>query len=95
MSIQSPTLSIDERTSIAESINHLVGLLLIIQIPRFFKCTRRICPPGIVPHTILRIFDTELETVKDEKKFNTQLLELLEFSLDIRSERKGETTEGN
>jgi hypothetical protein len=60
-----------------------------------FKGTRRIRAPRIVPYTILRIFNAELETVKDENAANAQLLELFQFSLNVRSKRKGETAEGN
>lgn len=95
ISIQIPTVPIDQRTSIAKSINHLISLLLIIQIPRLFKRTRRIRPPRIGPYTILRILNTELKTVEDENAANAQLLELFQLSLNIRSKGKGEAAEGN
>lgn len=66
----------EQRTSIAKSINHLISLLLIIQIPSLLKRARRVSPPGIVPDTILRILDTELKTVKDKNAANAEFLEL-------------------
>lgn len=59
------------------------------------KRTRGVSPPRIVPDPVLRILDTELETVKDENAANAQLLELLQLSLNIRSKRKGKPAEGN
>lgn len=75
-------------TGIAEGIDNLVGLLLIIELPGLLEGAHR---RGRSVRAVLLL--TEIKAIKDEDTANPQVLEGLELLLDVVLQGEWEATE--
>lgn len=75
-------------TGIAEGIDNLVGLLLIIELPGLLEGAHR---RGRSVRAVLLF--TEVKAIKDEDTTHTQVLEGLELLLDVVLQGEWEATE--
>jgi hypothetical protein len=77
-----------DHTGIAKGIDHLIGLLLVIKVPRLLERTG-----GLSPGVGLVFSQAKIQAIEDKDACDTQVLECLQLSPNIAFKCKRKASE--
>lgn len=89
-SARSDKLRTRDHTNAAESIDNLVSLLLIVQLPGMLECS-----DSLMVHLRSLVLLSKVQTIEDKNTGHAEVLENLQLLLDIASEGERKPSESN